>query len=164
MKHRDHHWRGENAADRLDRAKSALGYRKSISVMLPDHPQAFCEERLARDEEAKRLGIGGNGAPEWDPEQPVTGAPFLMRDIEAFALDCGTEITSRSDLRKLERERGVERVGIECTASSDVGRPDWFDEYKEHRREREKAKKRGKADPGTWKERKARESKAKKGK
>jgi hypothetical protein len=95
-----------------------------------------------------RHGIGGNGAPAYDPDAPVTGFPMVLRDIEAFSTQDGTEITSRSKLREYCSKNQVEQCGLENTAESDRGgKSHHHDAYKAHRRERERAVKRGTAQP-----------------
>jgi hypothetical protein len=116
-------------AERADRIKSAhkttRGYEKTSNP------------------EAKRHGIGGNGAPAYDPEAPVTGFPYYAGDIKPVTLPCGTEITSRSQQRAYEKANGVEFCGHEWTASSDVGKPHWYDEFAAHRRANDKRMARG---------------------
>jgi hypothetical protein len=118
-----------STAERKDRIKSASrtthGWRKPS--------------------EDKRRGIGGNNPPAYDPDAPVTGFPGVMRDIEPFRLQDGTEITSRSKLREYQSAHQCEQVGVEWTASTDgQGKPWWFEQYKAHRRENEKRRKVGK--------------------
>ena len=57
--------------------------------------------------------------------RPPTGsAGGILRDIEPFTTDDGVEITSRSQLRSYEAERGVKQVGNEWTGPS---KPQWWD-------------------------------------
>lgn len=121
-----------STAERRDRIRSAS--RTTVGWRKPAETKA----------ETDRHGIGGNNPPEYDPEAPVTGFPAVMRDVAPFRMQDGTEITSRSKLRDYERAHNVEQVGLEWTASSDVGRPWWWDEFKAHRRENEKRVRAGK--------------------
>jgi hypothetical protein len=149
-------YKGPNVEERVKRANFDSGNRRSYRVIGLNSPDAFDPER----EEAKRHGIGGNNAPRFDPDMPVTGFPRVMRDIDSFRLQDGTEITSRSAKRRYEKENGVEFTGVEYTADSDLGKPEWWDEYKDHRKDRNKALKKGKADPGTFHERLKREKRS----
>jgi hypothetical protein len=152
-----YHWRGSNKQDRIDRARHHFGDRRSYRVVALNSPDAFDPEK----EDAARHGIGGNNAPRYDPDQPVTGFPSVVRDIAPFDAGDGTEISSRSKLRAFEKERGVKQVGLEWSGDSDVPRCPVWDDYKDHRKERERQLAKGKADPGNWKQRKARDDKAK---
>ena len=151
-----HQWRGPNVEERIKRNRFDTGQRRSYRSIAIDGPDAFDPDKL----DASRHGIGGNRPPSFDPEMPVTGFPMVVRDIDSFTAQDGTEITSRSQKRRYERENGVEFTGVEYTADSDIGKPDWWDEYKDHRKDRQKARKRGKADPGTFHERMKREKRS----
>jgi hypothetical protein len=128
-------------AEREERIAYARRGKRSITV-----PKA---RDLDEEAYARRSGVGGNGAPRYDPDAPVTGFPYVMGDIKPFRFDDGTEITSRSGLREYQRRNQVEQIGLDWSASSDVGKPWWFDQYKAHRRENEKRTKQGKK-PVKW--------------
>ena len=128
--------RGANRAERIDRARHASGTRTVHGWRRP-----------APDPEEKRHGIGGNNPPEYDPEAPVTGFPMVLRPMEPVVLD-GKEITCRGQERDFCRANGVERTGLEWTGDE---KPGWWDEYKDNRRERERAARKGKAKPPRYK-------------
>ena len=99
-------------------------------------------------EKPSRHGIGGNNPPRYDKDAEVTGFPNIMQVVQPVCLDGKTELTCRSQIREYERAHNVERIGLDYSASSDHDdKPWWWDEYKENRREREKAKRLGKKGP-----------------
>jgi len=115
-----------NREERIDRIKSAS--RTFVGWTPPA-------------KKPSRHGIGGNNPPRYDPKAEVTGFPMVMRPVEPVSLDGQTELTCRSQIREFERNNNVERIGLDYTAPSDHDdKPWWWDEYKENRREREKAK------------------------
>lgn len=118
--------------ERVDRVKHShrrsFGWRRDV----------FEGTGLPRE---KRMEIGGNNPPPFDPDQEVTGFPSVLSDVKPFTLQDGTEITSRSQLREYQSAHKVEQVGLEYTGEE---KPHYWDEYKAHRRENEKRAKAGK--------------------
>lgn len=130
--------------ERIDRARSAA----RITMGMPsNYDEIFRPEKwvppVKEEKTQDRHGIGGNGAPDWDWEAKGPPRPYIMGDMKPVSFDGKTEITSRSQLRAFEAEHGVKQCGLEWTGSDKE--PDWFGEYKEKRRWREKdAKRKGK--------------------
>jgi len=143
----------EDKQELADREKTrARGRSKYFGGWTPPTPEQIAADEAAweekQHEDPSRHGIGGNQPPKYDKYAPVTGFPMVLRDIDPVSLDGQTELTSRSQVREFEKEHGVERTGLEYTGSSDQGgKPEWWDEYKENKRERETAAKKGKAKP-----------------
>jgi hypothetical protein len=135
---------GMNKAERQDRYRHTSGARRSVGWRAdPIEPGVVTR------------GIGDNNAPRFDPEAPVTGFPMVMRDIAPFDAGDGTVITSRSQLRRFQIERGIEQSGKGWNADSDQDKPAWYNDYQDHEKERGKRKKVGKSDIGKFKIKKA---------
>lgn len=73
---------------------------------------------------------------------------MVLRPLTPVSLDEKSEITCRRQLREFEREHGVERIGLEYTGEE---KPEWWDQYKDNRREREARAKQDKALPEVFK-------------
>lgn len=115
MGYRDRDVRAERAKHQ---SKSYFGWRKP-----PPDP------------DEKRMGIGGNNPPEYDPEAPPTMFA-VMRDIRPFTTQDGKHITSRSKLRAYEQENGVKQIGNDWTGPE---KPAFHDELVAKKRKSRRA-------------------------
>jgi hypothetical protein len=124
---------GSSRVEREERARYAKKGKRSHSI----------PKERDLEEEAFQKRSGHNDW-KWDPEAPVTGAPYYKRDIQPFKMGDGTEISSRSSLRDYQRAHQVEQVGLEWTGEA---KPHWWDAHQDHTKDKRRLAKKGIAVP-----------------